>query len=189
MKDLRALFYGLAGAARLVRLDISGAHMMVGGLRGFWASLYWSMALVAPLFLLVILLRFNPEKYDGLRYLIVHTEVYIITWLAFPLVMEQVCIFIRRRAQYLGFIIAYNWLSCLYNVFYLLIGLAQASQMISWEAASSLAVGLMIAGLVWIGYCAKKTLDLPYSAVAGIVVIDLFLSLMTSLLSATILAR
>lgn len=188
MIDLRALFYGLAGAGRLVRFDGSGINMMVGGVRGFWASLYWSMALVAPLFILLIILRFDPAKYDGMRYIFVNLEVYIVAWLAFPVVMERISYFVNRRDCFLKFIIAYNWLSCLYNTFYLMVGLAQASHMISWEAASSISVGLMLVGLIWIGYAAKKTLDLPVSAIVGIVIIDLFLSIMVSLVSAGLLA-
>lgn len=188
MIDLRALFYGLAGAGRLLRFDISGAQMMVGGVRGFWASLYWSMGLVAPLFILLIMLRYDPTKYEGVRYSLVNIEIYILAWLTFPLVMERVAYFVSRSDCYFKFIIAYNWLSCFYNIFYLLIGLAQASNMISWEAAASLSVGLMLIGLIWIGFAAKKTLDLPLSAIVGIVIIDLFLSLMISLLNATLLA-
>jgi len=184
MIDLRALFYGLAGASRLIRLDITGAQMMVGGARGFWASLYWSMALVAPLYFLLMALRFSTDTHEPLRYLLVHGEIYILAWLIFPLVMERICYFINRRENYLSFIIAYNWLGLLYNTFYMLVGLAQASNMISWEAASSSSVGLMFAGLVWIAHLTKKSLNLPYSAAIGIVVIDMFISIMMSILSA-----
>jgi len=188
MIDLRSLFYGIAGAARLIRLDISGAHMMVKGLRGFWASLYWSAGLVAPLYLLLMALRFNSEQHEPLRYTVVHVELYIISWLIFPIFMERISGLLRRRDKYLDFIIPYVWLGCLYNTFYMLVGLAQASNMISWEAASSIAVGLMFAGLVWIGHLAKKTLDIPYSAAIGIVIIDLFLSIMMSIIKAGLLA-
>jgi hypothetical protein len=188
MNNLRSLYYGLVGAARLLHFDASGAHIMVQGIRGFWASLYWSMALVAPFFLLLILLRYDPAKYDALRYTLVNAEIYILAWMSFPVVMERVSYFIDRRDCYLKFIISYNWLSCFYNIFYLLVGLAQASNMISWEAASSCSIVLMFAGLFWIGYAAKKTLDLPVSAIIGIVIIDVFLSLMISLLSTSLLA-
>jgi len=183
MIDLRALFYGLAGAGRLVRLDISGAHIMVGGLRGFWSSLYGAAGLVAPLYILLIALRFDPEKSDGLRYLIVHGEMYIVAWLAFPFLMQRICGFIDRSAQYLTFIIAYNWLSCLYNVMYLLVGLAQASGMIDWETASSISVGLIFASLVWIGHLVIKTLHLPLSVTIGILVLDLFLGIIISMMT------
>jgi len=102
--------------------------------------------------------------------------------------MERISGLLRRRDKYLDFIIPYVWLGCLYNTFYMLVGLAQASNMISWEAASSIAVGLMFAGLVWIGHLAKKTLDIPYSAAIGIVIIDLFLSIMMSIIKAGLLA-
>jgi hypothetical protein len=188
MIDLRPLFYGLAGAARLMRLDISGAHMMVGGARGFWASIYWSAGLALPLFFLLMLLRYDPAKHDGWRYIFVHGEIYIIAWLVFPLVMDHVCTLLNRREKYLKFIIAYNWLNCFYNIFYLIIGLAQASGMTSWEGASAASVGMMLAGIVWIGYLTRHTLEIPYSAAVGIVVLDLFLSMMISMLSAALLA-
>lgn len=187
MIDLRPLFFGLAGAARLVRLDIRGVSLMVGGVRGFWASLYWSAGLVAPLFLFVMLLRYDPQKYDGWRYLIVHMETYLIAWLVFPLLMERITSLINRREHYLKFIIGYNWLNCLYNIFYLLVGLAQASRMLSWEAAGAISVGVMVAGLVWITYLARHALKIPYSAAIGIVVLDLFFSIMVSILSAGLL--
>lgn len=187
MIDLRALFYGLAGAGRLVRLDISGAHMMVGGVRGFWSSLYWGAALVAPLYLLLIAIRFDPQKFDGVRYLVAHTEMYILAWLAFPILMERICTFIDRPGNFLPFIIAYNWLSCLYNMMYLLIGLAQASGLIGWEAASSLSVGFLFASLIWIGHLAKKILHIPLSAAVGIVVLELFLGIIISMMTSLII--
>lgn len=189
MIDLRALFYGLAGASRLIRLDISGAHIMVGGIRGFWASLYWSAGLVAPLYILLMGLRYSSEKYETFRYIIVHTEIYILAWLIFPIFMERISYFIHRRGNYMPFIIAYNWLGCLYNIFYLLVGLAQASNLLSWEAASATSVGIMAIGLIWTGHLAKKTLHIPYSAAIGIVIIDLFLGIMISILSAGLLAQ
>ncbi|WP_135081712.1 hypothetical protein [Terasakiella sp. SH-1] len=189
MINLRAPFYGLAGAGRLVRLDISGAKMMVGGIQGFWASLYWAATLVAPFYVLLALLRFNPEKHDGARYFILEAEIYALAWLIFPILMERVCHSINRRGEFLEFIIAYNWLGCLYNIMYLLVALAQASKMISWEAASSLSVGLMFAGLVWIGHLAHKSLRIPISAAVGIVILDLFLGIMMSMLNAALLAR
>ncbi|SCA57244.1 conserved membrane hypothetical protein [Candidatus Terasakiella magnetica] len=188
MIDLRALFYGLACASRLVRLDTSGVKMMVGGARGFWASLYWAAVLVAPLYILLMLLRFNPEKHEGWRYFFVESETYILAWLIFPVLMERICTFINRRDQFLDFIIAYNWLGCLYNTMYLLVGLAQASKLITWEGASSLSVGLMFAGLVWIANLAKRTLHIPLSAAIGIVILDLFLGIMMSILSTGLLA-
>lgn len=189
MIDLRTPYLGLAGAARLIRLDISGVYLMIGGLRGFWASLIWSASLVAPLFILLMGLRFDSSKYDSFRYIAVHTEIYVLAWLIFPIFMERVSGFINRRDQYLPFIIAYNWLGCLYNTFYLLVGLAQASKLISWEAASATSVGIMTAGLIWVGYLAKHTLKIPYSAAIGIVVLDLFLSMMMSIMSAALLAQ
>ncbi len=189
MIDLRAPFFGLAGAGRLVRLDISGAQMMMGGVQGFWASLYWSAGLVLPFYLLLILLRFDPSQTEGWRYLIANGETYVLAWLTFPIVMERISFFINRRERYLDFIIGYNWLGCLYNLMYLLVGLAQASKMIGWEGASAISIGLMVAGLVWTGHLAKKTLDIPYSAAVGIVVLDLFISLLMSLFNAGLLTR
>lgn len=189
MIDLRPLFFGLAGASRLIRLDISGAKLMVGGAAGFWHSLFWSAGLVLPLYTLLMMLRFNPEKYDGWRYLFVHGETYVIAWLIFPIVMERISYFINRRGQYLEFIIAYNWLGCLYNTMYLLVGLAHASGLIDINAASAGSVGLMLLGLFWIGHLAKKTLQIPISAAVGIVVLDLFVGIMISMFSAALLAR
>ena len=176
MIDIRALFYGLAGASRLVRLDICGAHMMVGGTKGFWTSLIYSAVLVAPFYALLMALRFNPETHDGTRYIISETLSYGLAWMIFPVVMERVCTFLNRRHRFLDFIIAYNWLSCLYNIIYLLIGLARASNLINADSTITLATIMMLIGFIWISYLAKHTLRLPYSAAIGIVVMELLLS-------------
>jgi hypothetical protein len=188
MVDLRPLFYGLAGAARLIRLDISGAKIMIGGVRGVWASLYWSAGLIAPLYLLLKLLRFDPEKHDGFRYLLVGCETYVIAWLIFPVIMERVCYFLRRQEGFQPFIIAYNWLGCLYNTMYMLVGLAHASRMISTETATEISIILMLAGIIWIGYLARHILKLPYSAALGIAILDLFSSMLVSFLSTILIA-
>lgn len=187
MIDLRALFYGLAGAGRLIRLDTSGLKTMRGGSRGFWTSLIYSALLVLPLYGLLHLLQFDPAKHNGFRFLIANIETYVLAWLMFPLVMERATHYMRRRDRFLDFIIPYNWLSCLYNIMFITLGLAQAVGMISWEAAASISVGLNVAGFVWIGYLARHTLSIPYSAAIGLIILDLFLSIMISLLNASLL--
>lgn len=189
MIDLRPLYFGLAGGARLVRLDISGMYLVKGGVSGFWASLFWSAGVVLPLYILLMLLRFDPQTHDGVRFLFSHGVIYSLAWLIFPLIMERITAFIDRRQHYLRFIIGYNWLGCFYNLFFLLVGLAHASRMISWEAASAISAGLMLAGLVWIGHLAKHALEIPYSAAVGIVVLDLFMGVMINLLSVSLLSN
>ncbi|MDV7339723.1 hypothetical protein RYZ26_08970 [Terasakiella sp. A23] len=188
MIRLRPLFFGLTGASRLLRLDISGMHLMVGGARGFWHSLFWSAGLVAPLYILLLLLRYDPEKFDGWRYILVHAEMYVIAWLVFPIVMLRICQLIRRPEQYLKFIIGYNWLNCFTNTFFLLAALAQASRMIEWDAAIPIFGCLLMVSFIWLGHLIKHALELPYSAAVGIVILDFFIGLMTDLVKTGLLA-
>lgn len=180
--NLRPVFYGLVGALRLVRLDKTGAHIMLGGKEGFWASLLWPMALLAPLYGLLSLLRFDPSRYEnGWRYLFVHGEIYILTWLLVPLLMIPICAVLNRRRQYLDFVIGYNWLLCLINLFQIILSLANASHMVGFNAAAALTLGLAGASALWIGLLAHDRLRIPFSAAIGIVILDLFLAVSVGL--------
>jgi len=172
--NLRPVFYGLVGAARLIRLDQTGAHLMIGGRTGFWASLFWPMALLAPLYAFVSLLRFDPTRHEsGWRYVIVHSEFYILAWLIMPLLMVSICQRLNRGGFYLGFIIGYNWLLCLTSLFQIILSLANASHMLPFDMAAALSFGFIIASTFWIILLARDQLQISWLTAAGIAVLDL----------------
>ena len=82
----------LMGALRLARFDEKGALFFNTTLQGFWNS-FWVAALIAPLYFLEFVLRWNLEDVSapGLRYFSVEIIMYAMGWVAFPLAMVYVC--------------------------------------------------------------------------------------------------
>ena len=183
MINFRIPFFGLICASRLVRMDTTAVYLLENSAAAFWSSMRWSAGLALPFYLLLIMIRFDPANQSEWHYFTAKFEIYALAWLVFPFVMERVCLYLKREKYTILYLSAYNWLNCLYNIMFLLIGLALASHMLTWEIAVSLSLGLMCAGTVWIGYMTRKILQLPFQTVIAIMMIELFINIMLDILS------
>jgi hypothetical protein len=179
MLTVREASTALYGAFRLARLDAGGLSFFDASVDGFWRSFYAAL-LVAPLYLLLVLVRYVTEfgEASSVRYVLVESIAYAISWLAFPVLMDVVSGFLGRRERYIRYIVAYNWAAVLQNALYLPIVIFGITGAIPQGAASTLAVVALALIFAYIWFITRSALAVPGPTAAGIVVADFLLSVL-----------
>lgn len=105
------VYRSVYGAWRLALLDVGGmAHFDIS-VEGFWRSFFAAVP-VAPFY--VILIALNLQQGEGAvpepgPFVLVKALVYVLSWVVFPLAMIVVVRLLSLGANYVPFIIAYNW--------------------------------------------------------------------------------
>jgi pimeloyl-ACP methyl ester carboxylesterase len=177
----REAAYALVGAWRLARLDPGGMayfdRSLAGALRSFRAAI-----LVYPLFLLLLAIRLRPEQWDRagpLRVVVVETIGYVLAWTVFPLATLQLARLIGREAQWPGFIAAYNWAQVLTTTAILFCAALATSGGLGGLGRVLPALAVLLA-LAYGGYIAYVALQTTPQVAAGIVALDVAISLIVS---------
>lgn len=171
---IRALY----GAYRLALFDTNGHSYFDTSITGFWRS-FQAALLIAPLFLIMLMARFNTDANETsfTQYISLELSAYTLSWLVFPLVMEWLSRTIGCRDRYLGFIVAYNWAMVpQYLIFIVVISFGLIG-VIPPELADSLSVILLVWTFFYAGFIAKSALEIPVQTAIGIVVLDFLLGL------------
>lgn len=184
MSTTRETAYSIFGVYRLARLDRSGMTYLdttpEGALRSFRAAL-----IVLPGYVVLVLLRLW-EYLGGVslpRFVVVQTLDYIVTWTAFAFLMYHVSRMLDRDTEYPAFLCAYNWSQVI------LVGLFVPILLISRFAFLPPGVGgglLLIANmliLIYQWFIARTALNIGGGAAAGIVVLDMVISVVITVVS------
>ena len=175
---------GLSGAVRLVKLDTQGFDYFGDTAADFWRS-FLAAALVAPLFLLYLVIRYVESDTDGSFpvYIAAQILAYVITWLAFPLVILYLAPVLQKEDKAVRYLVAYNWLSVIQNGVYLPVVMLGITGTFAQDLSNFLA---MIA-LIWVLgitlFVTRKALEVPLGTAAGIVVMDLLLGVLVEVLT------
>lgn len=164
---------GLYGAWRLLLLDRGGAAYFDASLDGVWKS-FFAAVLVAPIYALVMMLQLAElEPTAGpLRLLVIQAEVYVISWVAFPLVVYYLALGIGRRNEYPRYIVAFNWARVLEICIELPYALLRASGELSGGNAQFLLLVITVAILGYKWFVARVVFDVGGFAAVGIVLLD-----------------
>jgi len=178
MAPLAEILTSLFGAYRLARFSPDGLNYFNVTPGGFFRS-FTAAAVIAPFFLVLLLTRFNnfQEPPAFTRYLTLEVITFVISWCAFPLIMEGLSRSLDRRGKYIDFIVAYNWSMVPQNTIYISIIILGYWQVLSEGTANGLALIALIWSLFYTGFVAAIALDLRPLTAAGIVVVDFLLSL------------
>jgi hypothetical protein len=178
MLTLAEIGPAIYGAWRLALFDPNGMRFFDRSLHGFWRSFRVAILAAIPAALLVWLHLSGLRVDAGApRILVAETIFYVIGWVAFPLAMFYVAPVIDRADHYLGFIVAYNWASLLQLAVLLpAYGLA-ASQILPPGTSDAISFAAWGAVLVYEWFVVRTALELPGLGAAGIVLLDVVLSL------------
>lgn len=175
---VREAIVSLYGAWRLARLDPQGFDLFdkspAGALRSFYAAV-----LVAPMFALVVtMLPTARAGSGGLRWVTVEALAYVISWLAYPVVAEQLTRSLGCRERFEGYLCAYNWSMVLQNAALLpLVGLT-AMEVLPGELMQLLWLVAIVAIMSWLWFIARTTLKVSAFTAAGLVLLDELMSLL-----------
>lgn len=172
MPSFTEIAYGLYGAWRLAHLDRSAMSLFDRTVSGFWKS-FFAAVLVAPAYLILRVLDVDQSGIAAgpLHSFIVLALGYIVSWLAFPVVMHPICHMIDRPEYFISFIVANNWAKVL-QIYAILLIVAIHETGLLPAAIGTLLVFLtnvLIFAFEW--FIARTALNIGGMAAAGLVIL------------------
>jgi hypothetical protein len=169
----------LYGAYRLASLDASGMGYFRNTRGAFWRS-FNAALIIAPFYAGLLLMRYTMGEISttALRFISIEVISYIITWVAFPVVVDFLITAMGRREKYIRFIIAYNWAAVLQNLLYLPLAMLSVNGVLPPSSAGFLGLIILVLFMVYIWFITKAALGIPGGRAATIVAIDFTLSLL-----------
>ncbi len=168
----------VGGALRLAIGDRRGLKFFDSSIDGFWRS-FRAGLICYPLYLLLVGFRVGAAKWEAsgvAPILIVETIAYVITWVAFPLLILPVARQLRRDDRFLAFMVAYNWSQIPQTALFVLVGLAGATGLQPPSGAHLAGLLAAVAALVYEWYIARVALAVTGTQATLVVIIDLLLS-------------
>ncbi len=181
MPGLNQIAASIYGACRLARLDRSGMSYFDTSLAGVWQS-FFAAVLIAPFYALLLAIRFplTGGTVDPLHFALAEAVAYVLSWVAFPVVMASLTQTMGCWDRFPAYLVAYNWSLVVQNAVFLPIGLLGATGIIPADAATFLWLLALVAVVVYIWFIARTALELPPFTCAGIVLLDIALSFLIS---------
>ena len=184
---LAEAWLALAGTLRLARGDPGGIACFGTSIGGFWRS-FRAALLCYPFYL--ILLSFPIQLGDGPiveidagGFYAVETIHFVISWVAFPLIVLPIADFFGRGDRFLVFMTAYNWCQVPQTVMFAAIALLGGAEILSAHAMLSVDLVLGIAALVYEWYVARVALAVTGSRATLVVIADIILAVVLSHIS------
>ena len=178
MAPLSEIIRSLYGALHLARGDTSGMAFFNATEQGFWSS-FTAAILIAPLFALLLTIRYhvNEAGVSLLRFTAIETIAYVVSWVAFPLLLYHLTDILGTGHRFIRYIVAYNWASVLQNLLYLPFALLVEAHLV--QGAGSTFFGIILLGLVllYTWFVTRTALEVTNLLAAGLVMIDLVLSI------------
>jgi hypothetical protein len=118
--------------------------------------------------------------------LAVETIHYVISWVAFPLLMLPFVDWLQRGNRYFGFMVAYNWCQVPQTVVFAAVALGGATGLLSADGMliADLVAGL--AALVYEWYVSRVALAVSGGRAALVIGIDVLLATLLSHVSASL---
>jgi hypothetical protein len=181
----------LTGALRLARGDPGGLAYFDASEHGFWRS-FRAGVLCYPFYL--ILLAFplqlqvgdTPVELDLGRYFLVETIHYVISWVAFPLLMLPVVDWMQRGHRFFGFMVAYNWCQVPQTVVFAVVALAGGIGLLSANGVVTADLIAGFAALVYEWYVSRVALAVSRPKAMLVILVDLVLATVLSHVSAAL---
>jgi len=170
--------WALVGCLRLARGDRGGLAFFDRSLDGFWRS-FMAAFLGYPLFLLLLTMRVSLAEWNavgGAQIILIETIGYVISWVAFPLVMLSVVRWIGREQRFFDFMVPYNWCQLPQSVLAVLIGLQAEAGLVGDLLSQLIMVAALIAVFLYEWYIARVALETSRAAATMIVLLDFVLS-------------
>ena len=167
---MRAIY----GTLRLALLDRRGLDCFDGTVESYWKS-FNAAVIVAPAYALLLALGLAAAGAPGgwLAFIAVQTLAYVVSWVAFPLVMIYVCDRIGRFDRYLRYIAVHNW-SHVLRVALLLLVTILSQGLLGGRALLVIVATLAILFYQW--FIARSALEITGGGAAAIVGLDLMIT-------------
>ncbi|GAA0595937.1 hypothetical protein [Caenispirillum bisanense] len=179
--SIRETAASLEGLRRIVRMDPTGLDCFNASVQGFWNSFFVAV-LTLPFYLLqagVYYMNADIEA-SAARFLSLELMTFVLGWLVYPVVMVTVTQVMDRWQHYLRYMVAYNWFQLVVAALLLPLSLLQLTGMAPDGLIALLFLMATSAFLLYGWFIANRGLDLGGATAAGIVILDLALSLLVN---------
>ena len=167
------------GAYRLAVLDVSGLGWFTISVPGFWRSFVAALLVALP-FALIVALRFDPDSMALGHYWTIELVSYVLGWVVFPVLMVPIAWALSLGANYVPYIIAYNWSAVVQVAIILPVVLLDTSGVVS--ATLSTFLGLLVTGALFFyqWFIARTALQTSTLLAIIVVVVDLLAGLVVT---------
>jgi hypothetical protein len=172
----------VGGALKLARGDASGLGFFDTSIDGFWRS-FRAAVICYPLFLILLALRVSTAHWTesgAPRIVIVETIGYVISWVAFPLLILPLTRWLGREQRFLAFMVAYNWSQIPQTVLFVIVGADAATGLFPPDVAQIVDFVAAIAVLVYEWYIARVALMVSAAQAVPVILLDLVLGAVLS---------
>ena len=178
MPSYREIVYGIYGAWRLARLDAGAMSYFERTPAGFWKS-FFAAVIVAPGFAIIMVYELAQVELEAgvPRLFLVETIAYVLRWVAFPVLVHQICEMIGKREAYIGCIVAFNWSKVIQMAVFLPVIVLIASGVLPGNSGSLLLLLLTILVLGYEWFIIRTALAVSAMAAVGFVVLDFVIEL------------
>jgi hypothetical protein len=172
----------LYGAWRLVMGD-TAAMRHFDGTSGAAIRSFWAAAIGAPMYAVTLIYGPGAGPFtDVERAVVVHLIGYVTAWCAYPLAMAYVASALGFWPRYFRFVAAYNWAAIIQYAAMLLATLLAA--LLPAKTGAMVLLAAMVFALVYEWYVARVALEIPPLTAAGVVGLDVALSLLINAVTA-----
>lgn len=182
MLTIRELLAGLVGVGRLLRLRADAFDCFDASLTGFWRSMRLAVILAPASAILVLERMAEVNPADPLHFATMQAIGYAVGWLAYPLLMVRISVFLDRGPRYFTYMVAYNWFQT--AVIAMMLGLTLLAHgglpMGLLTLLQLLGQGLL---LVYGWFIARRGLLVETATATALVVIDLLLGVLIDVLA------
>ena len=165
------------GVGRLLRLDTSGYSFLDTSRRGFFMS-FWAAVFILPG--IFVLGRFDPGteqlEVHPFRFLSVTAIHYVLSWVAYPLVMWHIAERLDRLNRYVLYIVAYNWAGVLQIAILVAIETVGQTGLLPAGFINLVSFVTIVTLVVWGGYIARTALDVTIPVAVALVGFEILLA-------------
>lgn len=168
----------IAGLNAVLRFRADAFGFFDSSLAGFWKS-FWAAAIAAPVWLLLVTRHMTEAQAAApVTFLAAHLVAYAIGWLAFPLLMVRVSVFLDRWPRYFHYMVAYNWFQLCQSLIWL--PLVLVSDNAAPGGGMVTVLWLVTNGLLFAygWFIARRGLGVDGASAAALVLIDFLLGML-----------
>jgi hypothetical protein len=172
----------VGGALKLARGDPSGLGFFDTSVDGFWRS-FRAGVICYPFFLILLVFRVSAAHWaaSGVAHIvIVETIGYVISWVAFPLLVLPLTRYLGRENRFIPFIVAYNWSQIPQTALFVIVGADAATGLFPSGVAQIVDFAAAVAVLVYEWYIARVALQVSTSQAVPVVLLDVVLGVVLS---------
>lgn len=166
----------LYGAWRLFLRDPRGIEWLDNSIEGYWKSFFCAV-LVLPVYIFWFVMRDGETVEAGfIRTVTVEGIAYVISWVAWPLVMSYIAPAIDRDENYIRYIVAYNWSTGIQVGLLLIVLLIEASGVAPDGVVALFGIVATVLILLYHWYVLRVGLDVSGLPAAALVAGDFMLA-------------